>query len=214
MNRTLCVRGEGSVRLVPDRIRLEITLRASNPDSARAMAAMEEQLASLKQALENEGFAPDALKTADYAVEAQRENVPDERGIYREVFTGFACVQHLALEFAADNMLLSKALTAVSICEADPELNVRYLVSDRRAAEEQLLRAAAENARRSAELLAGASGVTLGELISIRYDRPEHDLFSRSELRYRGKAAVYADAAFSPEEIELSDSAVFVWVLE
>ena len=74
------------------------------------------------------------------------------------------------------------------------------------------------NAKRKAEILCEASGVKLGDLIAIDYNWGELDIYSHT--RYDCcEDALYPMAAskaidIDPDDIDVSDTATFVWELK
>lgn len=65
---------------------------------------------------------------------------------------------------------LSLALSAIAGCLSHPQLSVAFTVKDATAINEAMLRSAAANAKKKAEILCEASGVTMGDLIAIDYN--------------------------------------------
>ena len=72
------------------------------------------------------------------------------------------------------------------------------------------------NARQKAEILTRAAGVTLGTLLSIDYNWGELHLYSPTSCSVGSDdllmtCSAPADMAIEPDDIDVSDSAVFVW---
>ncbi len=218
MERTITVRGTGKASVKPDLIRVSLTLRMKDKVYAEAMTRSSKQQEALRAALGTAGFEREALKTGSFNVYPEYESVRDQKGMFRQEFTGYVCEHQMYLEFDFDTELLSRALTAIAFCVADPELNVSFTVKDREALSDALLASAAKNARARAELLAGASGVKLGQLLTIDYNWSEVSFYSPTN--YRAKMSVAAcvdesvDMDIDPQNIDLSDSATFVWEIE
>jgi uncharacterized protein YggE len=106
----------------------------------------------------------------------------------------------------------------VASCQAHPKLTVAFTVKDATAINEEMLRSAAENAKRKAEILCTASGVLLGDLIAIDYSWGELDV--RSDTRYDlGEECMAApmmakSIEIVPDDIDVSDTATFVWEIK
>ena len=214
MERTITVLGTGTIRLKPDWTEITMTLKSLDSSYAGSAEKSAEQLSALQSALESAGFPTEALKTASFRIDAEHEGQQDENGRYRNIFIGYACIHELKLEFPFDTVKLARAIDAITFCVADPELNVRFTVRDREAASDELLASAAANARKKAETLAKAADVTLGELLRIDYHCKETDFFSPTGFGMGKRGAVRAtvmDLAVAPEDVELNDSAAFVW---
>ena len=82
-----------------------------------------------------------------------------------------------------------------------------------------LLESACVNAKAKAEILARASGVTLGSLVSIDYSWGELHLYSptRYEMEERCMpmpCATTHDFEIELDDIDVSDSVTFVWEIE
>ena len=203
-NGKITVTGRGRLSLRPD-----LTVVSLDRDYDRSMASSEEKLASLKSGLEGAGFVERDLKTEDFSVNTEYEGVHDPKtGGYRQEFRGYRCTHRLKLEFAFDTHLLSRVLTVIAHSVAEPELDVRFTVKDK---------GAAADAKAKAEILADASGAALGALVSIDYSRGELPMYSQTRYAVADAALMKSTAArgvsIEPTDIDLEDSAVFVYEL-
>ena len=217
MNRVITVKGTGRISLKPDTTVVSMTLKTVDPDYDQSMAQSAELLRQLRESISRIGFEAEELKTTSFHVCTEHESVCDQNGNYRNVFVGYACIHGLQLEFDFDTDLLSRVLSAVSMCLADPELNIQFTVKDKEHANDELLQSAAVNAKHKAEILAAASGVTLGQLVSIDYSWGERNVYSRTEYVMEAKCMAPPCGAgmdFHPENIDLQDSATFVWEIQ
>ncbi len=216
MNRTITVRGTGHITLKPDQIVITLTLRSLKKNYEQAMDLSSKMLSLLKQSLSEIGFGESDLKTARFNVRTEHESICDKNGNYRTVFKGYVCEHDLKLEFDFDSKRLAQVLSAVSGCLADPELSIRFTVKDQNAAADALLQSAAENARHKAQILAASSGVKLGQIVTIDYNWGELNIFSQTDfaMEKRCMSMNAGSIDMNPEDIELSDSAAFVWEIE
>lgn len=144
------------------------------------------------------------------------ENERDKNGNYKQIFVGYRVTHGLKLEFDFDSQRLSKVLGAMAVCIAEPELNVQFTVKDKEVVDAALLQSACVNAKAKAEILTKASGVTLGELVSIDYNWGELHLFSQTQYDMEDACMRMASAAptsieIEPDDIDVSDSVTFVW---
>ena len=218
MERTISVRGVGSLRKKPDYVTISLELEAKDMDYEKAVAASSGQIEELTAALCAVGFRMEDLKTSSYQVRTEYRSEQDENRNYRQVFDGYVCRTGMRLAFDFSVLRLGEALSAVGACSVRPELNIAFTVKDPAAAHGELLRAAAANAREKAEILCEASGVRLGKLLRVEYDWSDPAVRSRTsvsaetaDLRMM-KNAFQADMV--PEDVELSDSAGFTWEIE
>ena len=218
MSRTIAVKGVGSLRVKPDYVVVGLELEARDKVYERAMALSSEQIEELSRALEKVGFAKEDLKTTSFHVRADYRGEQNEKGVYVQVFDGYVCRSGMKLSFDLDMTRLGETLSAIGSCRAQPELNISFTVREPEAVNSRLLKAAADNARGKAETLCAASGVTLGQLQRIEYDWHDVSAYSRSAVSADRAAMPMMKNAFradmTPEEIELSDSAAFIWEIE
>lgn len=217
MEKTITVKGTGNISVQPDLTIVTLTLKSLDRDYEKAMQYASEKLAALQDALSKIGFGKSDLKTTGFNVNTEYESIRDKNGNYKSVFEGYSCVQGLKIEFDFDTKVLSKVLSAIAACISEPQLNIRFSVKDKAAVNEALLESAAANAKKKAEILTKASGVKLGELISINYSWAELDVYSDTRYDMEEKC-MCAEASIAmditPDDIGVGDSATFVWTIE
>ncbi len=211
--KTITVTGTGSASAAPDTITVFMTVTAGDMDYKITMEQASERLAALRLALSGAGFEKDEIKTASFNVntEYNHEHTPDGR--YERRFKGYTCVHRLTISFDFDMERLSAVIAAISGCSCMPEFSLTFGVKDEESFKAEMLRSAAANARASAETLAAASGVTLGELVSVNYSWGSIAIESKTEFVMMRAAGSTADGAIdiTPEDIRKTDSATFVW---
>ena len=215
MKRTIKVTGIGRAVTKPDQITLPIRLTAIDPDYAKAAAMAEEQLASVQDALRVAGFAPEDLVTTDFDVSAEYDNRYHPDGTNQRVFLGYRRNHGLCLRFPLDPDRLALVLTALAGCGAVPECSVEFTVRDPNAVRTELLADAARDARAKAEALCAALGEHLGQLLRVNHNSGMGDFCSPTRMNL-GMADGFAAKRmeFTPDTIDSSDSAEFVWELE
>ena len=215
MQKTVTVRGTAVTRTAPDRIEIAFGCEGADKEHRAAAEKAAKAADALREAVCAAGFAGEEMKTVSFDLSPRFESVRTEEGGYRQVFTGFVCSYRFRLAFPFDRELLSRTVTALLSSEAAPELNVSFTVSDPEKKKEELLAETAKNAKKKADILAAASGCSLGSLLSVSYGVEEPVLCSPTSLRMAKAAndSALFSSSLTPEEIELSDSASFVWEL-
>lgn len=216
MNRTITIKGIGKLSSKPDQTVVSLMLKTVHADYDKAMDKAAKHLEQLRSAIAEIGFTKDDLKTTSFDVGTEYENERDEKGNYKQIFVGYRVTHGLKLELDFDSQRLSKVLGAIAVCIAEPELNVQFTVKDKEAADAALLESACVNAKAKAEILTKASGVTLGELVSIDYNWSELHLYSPTYYEMDPPCMARASAAptamdIEPDDIDVSDSVTFVW---
>lgn len=170
MARTITVKGIGKAFAKPDHVVLSMTLESKHKDYDKAMEIAAAHIQYLNDTLRGIGFEKGSVKTTNFNVHTDYDRVKDRHGNYESVFRGYEVTHNLKLEFDFDMDKLSQALSAISGCLSHPQLSVAFTVKDATAINEEMLRSATANAKRKAEILCEASGVTMGDLIAIDYN--------------------------------------------
>lgn len=216
--RTIRVTGKGTLKLHPDLTRLTLTLQETKSEYGETLRRSAEKTETLRGVLEGLGFARDALKTVQFHVDTVYEGYQDEKGVYRNRFVGYQFQHTAKVEFPSDNALLGRALYALARCDAAPEFQISYTLSDPEAAKNALLEKAVRDARVKAEVLTAAAGMQLGALQSIDYSWGELDLAVRPMRKMLAADNAMAECAMGsydmsiePDDISVSDTVTVVW---
>ena len=217
MNKIITLKGTGNVSVKPDLIIITMDLESHKYDYEDTMKLAAESINILQDAIETAGFDRKDLKTTNFNIRTHYKSYRDKNDDYQEKFDGYICEQGLKLEFDFNTVLLSKLLTAVGKAPIEPNLNIQFSVKDKDAVNEELLIRATENAKRKAEILTKASGVTLGDLISIDYNWGEVHMYSNTRFMMEDSVmSLKASSApdIEPEDIDVSDTVTFVWEIK
>lgn len=214
MNRIITVKGTGNVKVKPDLIVITLSLESLHLDYSKTMKLAAEAVEELQKAIGSVGFDRTELKTTNFNISTHYESYRDRDNNYKSKFDGYLCEQGLKLEFDFDNEIMSKVLTSISKVKSEPRLNIQFSVKDKDAVNEALLVNATNNAKRKAEILAKASDVLLGDLLSIEYDWGELHLYSQTRYAMEDQMMKLSESSapsIEPEDIEVSDTVSFVW---
>lgn len=218
MARTITVKGIGKASAKPDYVVLSMTLESKHQDYDKAMSMAADHIHRLNETLCSIGFEKGSVKTSNFNVRTNYDHAKDRSGNYKKVFRGYIVIHYLKLAFDFDINRLSQALSAIAGCLSHPQLSISFTVKDAAAINEEMLRSAAVNAKRKAEILCAASGVAMGDLVAINYSWGELDIYSQT--RYdccdEDMAPIAIDAAIDidPEDIDISDTVTFVWEIK
>lgn len=213
--RIITVRGKGNVSERPDLVEIGMNLESKNYDYEEAMVMASQSIQVLADKVESLGFDRKDLKTASFDIDTDYERYKDADDSYRSRFVGYLVQQRLNLSFDFDSEKLGEVLKGISETSARPKLSIRFSVKDKELLEEKLLADAAKNARRRAEVLTEASGVTLGDLLSIDYDWSELHLYSDVRVDSdRLQAESLSMPEMEPENVEVGDTVRFRWEIK
>ena len=218
MERTIRVTGRGKMNVKPDTIELNIFVSKVYPEYAEAMEASAEMTEVLKAAAERAGFDPRDLKTTGFSINMNYEGVYDEKGNWRNKFAGYRYDHNLALRFDADNVKLGKMLWELSDCGADAEISINHTVKDPEPVRNELLAKAVKDSRTKAEVLAAASGVSLGDIISVDYSWGEMQIYNRTvdNLTFGSNSKISMteesfDMDIEADDIHIRDTVTVIW---
>lgn len=218
MERTIRVTGRGKMNVKPDTIELNIFVSKVYPEYAEAMEASAEMTEVLKAAAERAGFDPRDLKTTGFSINMNYEGVYDEKGNWKNKFAGYRYDHNLALRFDADNVKLGKMLWELSDCGADAEISINHTVKDPEPIRNELLAKAVKDSHTKAEVLAAASGVSLGDIISVDYSWGEMQIYNRTvdNLTFGSNSKISMteesfDMDIEADDIHIRDTVTVIW---
>lgn len=215
MTKTITVKGVGNVSVKPDLIVVSMKLATEDREYDKTMELAAQRISLINDSLETIGFEKNSVKTTDFNVRTNYESVKDKSGNYKSVFKGYVCNHNLKVEFDFDTNTLARVLSAISESLAKPEFSISFTVKDPSVVSGELLKSAVKNAKEKAEILCAASGVKLGELVSIDYNWGEINLYSDTNYevgdRFMAKAACLSNIDIQPDDIKTSDTATLVW---
>ena len=219
MPRTITVKGMGRVSTAPDYVVISMSLEAHEQDYEATMELAAKKIEQLNASLEEIGFEKKSVKTTNFNVRTDYERVKDRSGNYKSVFNGYICSHRLKVEFDFDTKRLAQTLYAISRCLAQPELSISFTVKDPSAVNKELLKSATINAKEKAQILCEASGVELGQLLTIDYNWGELNIVSHTDYMLEEKCMAMpvgglADMDIEPDDIDVSDTATFVWEIK
>lgn len=219
MPRTITVKGIGKVTAAPDYVVISMSLLAQENDYEETLELAVKKIDLLNASLEEIGFEKKSVKTTNFNVRTDYERVKDRNGNYKSVFNGYICSHRLKVEFDFDTKRLAQTLYALSKCLAQPELSISFTVKDPSAVNKELLKSATINAKERAQILCEASGVELGQLLTIDYNWGELNIVSHTDYMLEEKCMAMpvgglADIEIEPDDIDVSDTATFVWEIK
>lgn len=219
MIRTITVKGIGSVTTAPDYVVISISLESHEMDYEATMGLIAKKIEQLNVSLEEIGFEKKSIKTTNFNVRTDYNRVKDMEGNYKKVFNGYVCSQRLKVEFDFNTKQLGQTLYVISQCLAKPELSISFTVKNPSAVKKELLKSATINAKEKALILCEASDVELGDLLTIDYNWGELNIVSRTECLMEEECMALskfslADIDIEPDDIDINDTATFVWEIK
>lgn len=219
MERTIRVTGKGNLSVKPDTVRLIMTMEGIKEEYDAALEESANMTGHLKQIFSDLGFAREDIKTLSFNVNPEYENYQEEDKSWKRRLAGYKYMHHMKIEFPADNKRLGKVLYRLGHSSVRSELRMEYTVAERERCKNELLANAVTDAKAKADVLAKASGVSLGEIITIDYSWAETDFVSRPTDKLMLKECCMTscepdkayDIDIHPDNIDVTDNVTVVW---
>lgn len=208
MKRTISVQGEAKCSLASNRVVLTINTEAGDAVYDKMVKLENKRSSLLLAAITAAGFAEKDLKTTDFRIDTEYTYGENNE----KKFGSYICHHGYNIEFDYTAEALGRTLAAVGKSGCDPHISIAFTVSDTEAARQALLSKMAANALERAAALAGASGQSVGRLLSISYRENTERPFSPARFdNVAMRAAAFSE--ITPTDTVLAESAQFVYEL-
>jgi uncharacterized protein len=194
----ITVTGTGHVQTIPDEAEFSVGVTTKGQTAREALAANSARMRELIEALKGAGVAERDMQTQDVSVGANYE-VDGKEG-------GYSARNSLSVRIT-DLDRAGAILDAASRAGANEGYGPSLSRSDREGLEARALKDAVANARKRAEALADAAGVSLGDVTAIsEQSLPDGPVFAMAE-----RAAADSKVPIEPgrEEITASVTVTF-----
>lgn len=213
LGRLMIIRGESTIRVMPDTVELSFSLHVREKQYEDLLTKTDQQLNMMKNLIESSGFQSNELRMVKYNVDTEYGNTKRGREIIKEV-QGYRCDQAFLIKFPLDLKKLDAILKAMDQSDIKPEFSIKFTLRDNETAKDEALRQATLNAKRKAELIAEASGVTLGRLLTVKYDYANRG-FGLDDCTTRiSHVGRDYERETRPDSIMIEASADFIWEIE
>ena len=206
------IKGVGRIKRTPDTIVLSLDIEEKDACYSNAVEGAAKQLRIMQGNLAAVGFKKQDLKTNDFTINPDYEDLRDENGNYTRHFLGYKVNQSLSLSFPLDMETLNKVMSVLAMCVVNPEVRIGFTIADEDGIKKELLKSATQDAIEKANILCEASNVKLGRLLSIDYSWKE--LCFESTEKYEVFEAHSAEFDMQPDDIKISDTVEFIWELK
>ena len=180
IQRTITVTGTGLVTLTPDIATINIGVHSQNASASVATADNNTKAQAVINAVKAAGVADKDIQTTNFSISPQQQYDKDGN------MTGIIyMVDNIVSVTARDLTKLGGLLDASVSAGANSINSISFDLADKTAALTQARSAAVENARKQADELTSATGVSLGDVQTISYydnTAPITVQYSRADL--------------------------------
>jgi len=212
MENIVTINETATLNFMPDTAVITINIKGRDKDYNHAVELAAMYLAEVTDCLVETGVQRDSVKTGSLNV------VPVyDYNKNKATLSAYECSYMLSLELEYNSKHLAKIVSVISTLDAQPNLHVDFKLADQREAEDKLIDALADKAKRKANSLCKAAGVCLGKLIKIEYNGNDgggvcFTSYTRGVNRASDTDAIDAIAVnVTPKDITLRETATFYW---
>ena len=165
---TLRITGEASVSAVPDMVRLQLGVRKDAKEAVAASKAVGTALAQVMKELDAVGIKPKDMQTTQLSLVPQL----DYSGSGAPKKLGYQAQSTLTVtlyDIDQIGVVLDKVLSAGASVGVTEFGGLNFDLTNRKLLRDQAMQEAVKSARRDAELLAKAAGMSLGKVTVLSY---------------------------------------------
>lgn len=202
----LTVGGSGESRIAPDLAVIQLGVTSQADSAAAAMAQNGEQQSAVIEALKDSGIAAEEIQTSGINLNPMMDY---GEGRAPQI-TGYQASNMVSVR-VAEVERLGEVLDAIVAAGANEINGINFQREDGLAAEDDARRAAVEDARHKAEVLAEAAGLSLGPILLLR-DRPAND--GPQPMMMRAEAARGAGTPVETGQLSVTSEVEVVYALE
>lgn len=207
---TISVQGKGSIHIVPDVTRLEITIERVFPDYQKAFAQAKDNSAWVVKILEFNKKPGKLAKTVKFDITDHEVNDYDTLGHYKSSHVeGYDLEQRIKIDLPIDNVLTNNIVRGIGKFIPGAQINIGYTVQDPRPHQMKMLARAVSDAKEKAGIMAEAAGCTLGKVENINYRYSNVSVYSQARNIHDSKEAFASTADsldITPDDLVMSDT--------
>jgi len=164
--RVVEVVGEASLNAAPDFARLTLGVTTTAKDAREALSANGKAVAAVIAAIKGEGVAPVDIQTSELSISPNFANPPQNAAPSPKGITGYT-VANMVTVTARDLSKIGELIDKAVASGANAMYGVTFGRSDPSALLDKVRPQAVADARRKAEIYAGAAGAKVGRVLSL-----------------------------------------------
>lgn len=219
MERTIRVTGKGKLAVKPDLIELTLSIKDIKKEYDELLKRSSSATNEVKELLEKIGFERKNIKTKSFDINIEYDSYRDKNDKWIEEFKGYSFIHKMKIEFEANNKMLGRVLYTLSKSTSYPSFSISYTVSNPEKYKNKLLEKAINNSKEKATVLANASGVKLGKILSIDYSWSELRISSspfENKKWFFDEDSEESDYVIDVEidDIDVTDTVTVIWNIE
>lgn len=207
----LYVQGEAKVSSIPDVATIRITVNAEEKTYEATVQNLTARVEKLRQSLHKE-LDDKQLNTGRLQI---RQNKEYQNRTH--VFVGYVATQDILIEIPFQRERLNKLLQLLTQSDADADFSLGFKLSDnkQRELQKQAMQEAVIDARKKAETLTAAAGMSLGEVKEIQYGITKPVGIAPQGFKSMSARAESNEPTFhiAPDEVSVHDRVMIIFTM-
>lgn len=215
--RLIAVTGKGSIHVVPDVTRLEVTIESVFNTYEEAYQRAKENSKWMAQILEYNHKSGKLAKTIRLDITDHTISEYDDDDHYiGQIKDGFDLSQQFKVDLEINPVLINKIVRGVGKFIQGAQISIGYTIQDPRPFQLKMLERAVKDATEKAKIMAEAADCKLGPVVNIYYNHQEISVYSQARNIHSNKEAMACDSSslnISPDDLVMSDNVKVEWEL-
>lgn len=211
------VDGNGSIHVVPDVTRLEVSVMSVFMTQEEAYEKAKENAEWIVKILEFNKLNGKQGKTIHFDISDHLIDQYDDDDHYiGKLKQGFDLIQKFKIDLGIDAVLLNKIVRGVGKFIKDAQINIGYTVQDPRPHQLKMIERAVKDAKEKASIMAKAAGCKLGDVIDITYRQGGVEVYSQARNIHSNYEAMNCNPKsldITPDDLVMSDTVHMTWEL-
>ena len=208
---TLSITGQGKTTLSPDKATISIAVETMSDKASDAVKDNSEKTNKVIEVIKSSLGKNDKVSTAGYSLSPVYEYSSETK---KSEFKGYRAANHIIVE-TRDLKGLGQLIDSTAEAGANKIDSLTFDSTQREQYKKEALELAVKDAKSTAETVAGAAGVKLVKILSIRpvYDIPI-PVYRDYELRSKMAVAESSPTPIEPGELTVNASVTMVFEIE
>ncbi len=215
---TITVTGYGSVHVVPDVIRLELTIKGQHGTYNDAYDMAKNNNKKIANAMKMANLDVKLPKTTSLDISEHEIRQYDKFGNFTDYKReGYDLSQEVKIDIQVDNHLLGILLSSIGQMIPNTQITIGYTVKDPKPARLKMLERAVLDAKEKAAIMAGAANCELGRVKSIEYGQENIKVYAQARNIHSSDEALACNEEsldISPNDLSVSDKVKVIWFLK
>lgn len=214
---TIRVTGRGSIHVVPDVTRIEITVSGVFETYDQAYKKAQEASSWMVKILEYNKLSGKMCKTVRMDISEHTVNDYTKAGNYIGSHKdGYDLDMKMKVDIGIDPKMTNNLVRGVGKFIENAQISIGYTIQDPRPTQLKMLERAVKDAKDKANIMATAAGCTLGDVSEIHYGHQELHVYSQARNIHSNKEAMAStpdSLDITPEDLVFSDDVQVEWEL-